>query len=190
MTPTTSNRSAQLRRFSAVGAVLSLLLGSLLLVAQPASATATCRAKDTGSGTVKTCVTTKVSSRKFLLVFGSGVKNPKNIASDLHCTSNQSKEMDYSVSSTVSGEAGFIFGKVSASVTGGVSKKTNAGYSVSSDVRVPRGKTLFCDWGIYYYTFSGTITKTYCNTHGCEKTVTPFRGKSPARTIWRLSVGH
>ncbi len=176
------------RHVGVMGIVLTVVFSSLILAPQPANASTACKVRNTAQGSIKTCVTYKVSSRKFYRVFGSGVKNTKDHASVLHCTSTQKKTMNYSVSSTVSAEGGFIFGKVSGSVTGGLSKSVEAGYSVSVDVKVPKGQTLFCDWGIYYYTFSGTVTKKYC-TSWCSTTKTPFKGKSPSRSIWKLSVG-
>lgn len=188
-------RSGPLRNLYACAAVLAMLLSVLVAAVAhgpsaeaAAASSAKCKTKTTKYQQTKTCVTVKVSGRKFLLVYGSGVKNPKRVRSALHCKSNQSKTMESEVSSKVSAEANFIYGKVNAEVSGRLAEKVTAGYDISVDVKVPPKTTLFCDWGIYYYTFTGKVTTTKCRSY-CVKSVSNFRGQAPTRTIWKFSFG-
>lgn len=176
-------------------AVIAMLLvagGAIVAIgatAPTANAATDCKTKNYRTASVKTCVTYNVSARKFQLVFGSGVKNPARTKSKLSCASQKGVSKTRSKDYSASAEAGWGWGKVSGSVGRGLQDSVTAGYSVSVETDVPAGKTLFCDWGIYWYSWKGNITKTTCNAGGCRRTVSRFDGSAPARTIWLLSVG-
>lgn len=148
-----------------------------------------CEAFDNPSTTGKRCVRFTRIKRSFQAVFRSGVSNPDPGPAHLSCTSTVAETMSYSFSASINGEAGFVFGKVSATVTGGVSKSVTTGKSVSVSKKVPSGKKLACDYGVYNYRARGILRTTTCNAgSGCNVTRAPFRVRAPQRTWWKLHI--
>jgi len=192
------------QRATALGCTL-LMASSLLLGAQPASAAPSppegaqasaapssprwqCKVFETPSTTGERCVRFTDIDRHWTQVYGSGVDNGSRRGAMLHCKSSQSETMTYSVSSEISAEAGFVFGKLSAKVTAGVQRQVTAGYETSVDVWVPAGQKLACDWGIYSYKARGILRTTMCNASGCHVSRERFRAHAPQRNFWRLRV--
>jgi hypothetical protein len=135
-------------------------------------------------------VTVRIYARKFQSVWSDGTINHTNRTANMTCTATTSKTTEFSVSATVKYEAGFIFGKVSAEVTGGVKHSVTSGYSTSAAVPVPPHKTFLCDRGIYTYRFSGQRSQATCVNVNCTSKIVNFAGQAPQRTVWLLSIGH
>ena len=174
-----------------VPAVVSLIFSVVALVGPTsAQAASNCRTTSSGGTTKTVCVhITKIYARNFQAVYSDGLINHTNRTASLSCTATTSKTTQFSVSATVKYEAGFIFGKVSAEVTGGVQHSVTSGYSTSAEVSVPAHKTLFCDRGIYTYRFAGQVSRATCVNVNCTSSVTNFSGLAPQRAVWRLSIG-
>jgi len=147
-----------------------------------------CKSFETRSTVGKRCVRFTDVDRDWTLVYGAGVNNRTRKTVPLHCKSNTSETMNYSFSTEVSGEAGFVFGKLSATVSAGIQKTVTAGYETSVDVDVAPGQRLACDWGIYSYKARGIYRVTMCNASGCRVSKEPFRVRAPERNFWKLHV--
>jgi hypothetical protein len=172
--------------------VLALVFSAAAIVAPTAAqaSSTTCHTTKHNGTTKKTCVTVRIYARKFQAVWSDGVINHTGRTANMTCTATTSKTTEFSVSATVKYEAGFIFGKVSAEVTGGVKHSVTSGYSTSAAVPVPANKTFLCDRGIYTYRFSGQLSQATCVNVNCTSKIVNFAGLAPQRTVWLLTVGH
>lgn len=157
------------KRLAAI--LLAGLVFSFAGVVQPASAAvAPCStqvisrdSKGRATKTVETCFAApRVTGESWVVGYRGHVENV-NSAKPIPgtCSANVSKIVTYSLSATVAAEAkAWVFAKVSASVSGGVSNSMVTGYNFSTSFEVPARKTGYCERGVKTKRFETLRTVT------------------------------
>ncbi|ROR93905.1 hypothetical protein EDD28_3334 [Salana multivorans] len=104
------------------------------------------------------------------------------------CTATTSSTVTYSLSLTLGVEAkAWIFAKISASVTGGISWSKATGYSTSTTFDVPRGRTVVCERGVVTQRFAGNriTTVDYKDWRPTVRKTSGWTGFAPSMTRWK-----
>jgi hypothetical protein len=126
---------------------------------------------------------TKTTS-KFYVGYSDGLYNDTAGKAPLSCETDSQVSKKYTFSASVSGDANFIFGSISASVKGGLEKSASSGMKVKvGPVSVPAWTSERCQRGILDYTF----TIKYCVGSSHAMSCANHNVSAPQGPSWRLT---
>lgn len=182
--------AVHMRRIHAIVLATLLLLVLGVVASVEAQAASPCGSRQYSDRTETVCVTTpSKTTQKWVIGYKDSVENGGVGNMRGTCTASTSKTVTYSLSLSIGAEAkAWIFAKVSATVTGGLSTSLSTGYVTSASFDVPRGKTVICERGLVTQNFKGVrkTTIVYKNSRPNVNQSANWTGNAPAMARWKI----